>query len=251
MFFLDTESKLKISSMYKVFEKCLLLPQVWCEIEWHGKMFPEVLIEVVRRAGKNVQSFSCGSKSEKEPFTMDLNKVIGNLHNLRYLTLSQCTLVYNWGFLSNTTLITHMYVDKCLADPNSMIAGINSLINLRHLQITRCSLMSAYNLCQAVKYCLKLEFLDVRGSGRMKSVLACVVLNKCVSLKTFFFSNLYTYDTMYDRLRWYRIAKMKFKHVNFDADLYERVAFYTRTDLAVRQLLNIGQMLDKFGPREE
>ena len=44
---------------------------------------------------------------------------------------------------------------------------------------------------------------------------------------------------------------MKFKHVTFADDLKERVAFYTRTDIAVRQLVNIGKMLDKYGPREE
>ena len=251
MYFLDTETKLQMSKLCKTFNYCLFTSEAWSEIDWHHKVFPPALIKVVRESGRCIETFTCSSTAEKEPFSMDLNKVLFKLIKLRVMRLKKCTLVYNWAFLCQTNNITHMFVDECIADPTSMIAGLNALANLKHLELTRCRLMAAYNICQGVKYCLKLQYLDVRGSGKMKSVLACVVLNKCTALKTFLFSNLYTYDTMYDRLRWFRITRMKFKHVTFAEDLQERVAFYTRTDLAVRQLLNIGQMLDKYGPREE
>ena len=251
LYFMDTETKLIISKFCKNFGDCLFSPRSWSSLEWHDNLFPQVLIEVVRVAGKNIEHFACCSQSEKDEFSMDLNKVMCNMINLKTLRLQKCTLVYHWGFLRQTNLITHMYIDECLADPNSMIVGINSLANLRHLAMTRCKLMIAYNICQAVKFCRNLEFLDVTESGKMKSVLACVILNRCTSLKTFLFSNLYTYDNMYDRLRWFRIARMKYKKVKFADDLYERVDFYSRTDLAVRQLLNIAKMQEKYAQREQ
>ena len=55
----------------------------------------------------------------------------------------------------------------------------------------------------------------------------------------------------FDRLRWFRIARMKFKHVTFPDALYERVDFYSRTDSAVRQLYDIAQMQNDIEKREE
>ena len=251
MYFMDAQTKFTITQVCANFSECLFNARAWPEIVWQKNIFPKKLIKVVGEAGINVQRFSCKSQKEEEDWSMDLNKVMCRLTSLKCLKLKKCTLIYNWSFMIQTRLITHMYIDECVADQVTMIRGVNSLTNLKYFVLIRCRLMSAYNICQAVKYCLKLQHLDVRGSGRMKSVLACVILNKCTSIQKFFFSNLYTYDTMYDRLRWYRIARMKFKHVTFADDLYERVDLYSRTDVAVRQLLNIGKMLDKYGPKEE
>ena len=236
--------------MCKVFNQCMFQKGAWHEMEWHEKVFPEILIRVLHKAGKDIVFFECSSKSEEDDFTMNLNKALCNLTNLKELRLTQCNLVYSWLFLKQTKHVTHMYVEECLADPNAMVSGLNALVELKHLQMTNCRLMTAYTICQAVRFCLKLQYLDVSGSGNMKSVLACVILNKCTSLSTFLFSNRYTYDTMYDRLRWYRIARMKFQKVTFPDVLYERVDFYARTDSAVRQLFNIAQMQKEICQRE-
>ena len=187
MYFLDTDSKLRMSELSKVYSEFLFRSSAWSEIVWHETIFPDTLIKVVREAGKNVHSFTCSSTSEEHDFTMDLNKVLCNLTSLKVIRLEKCRLVYSWLFLRQTNMVTHMYVHDCVADQNSMIVGINALVNLKHLEITKCRLMSAYNICQAVRFSRRLTYLDVSSSGYMKSVLACVVLNKCTSLSHFFF----------------------------------------------------------------
>ena len=167
---------------------------------------------------------------------------------MRHVELDKCDILYDLRFLTSMPHVTVFVMNECYVDQDYMVAGIRSLRSLKHLSITNCSVIHTFNIVEAIKNKTELRFVDVRGTGHMKSILACITLNKCPALRTFFFSNLYTYDSDYDKVRWFRLVKTRFPHVKFCEDLIERVNYYCETHPTVRLYFKLAEMLEKDGP---
>ena len=167
---------------------------------------------------------------------------------MKEIVLDRCDVLYNLNFLTSMPQITVFVMNDCYVDQDNMVLGIKSLIQLQHIEITNCSVIHAFNVVEAIKNKRLLRYIDVRGTGHMKSILACVTLNKCPAIRKFLFSNLYTYDSEYDRVRWFRIVKTRFPHVTFCQDLIDRVNHYCNTDPTVKLYFEFAEMLEKSGP---
>ena len=172
---------------------------------------------------------------------------MSSMTQMHHLEIINCGILYDLRFLSGMQHLSVFNMSQCFVDQDNMVTGIRALPNLQHLSITKCAFIHAYNIVEAIKNKPTLKTVDVRGTGYMKSVLAGDVLNTCPSIKQFFFSNLYTYDSEFDKLRWIRILT-RFRHTEFCDDLVDRVHLYCNSGKTVSAYIDYAEILDNFGP---
>ena len=175
-----------------------------------------------------------------------LNNMMFNMYNVVKLNLAGCKLVYNMDFLQIMYKLQELNVSNC---PNmstaSLVRSMPTLGTLREFVCRENDVrVSSWSIFQCVRDLPDIELIDMCDSGVMRPYLARKICWYCTSLKKFYFTTLWSWDTDVTKLSWCVLVKLKYPHVEFTENVIKKAEEFMRECKYVRDHIMLEEWAD-------